>query len=103
MNFQLVKLQRCIEIVFNSLWRLSQAHFMPSIRAKAIDVTLYSESKCVSITTAHLDDLIEYLLDSRRLVNYDLTSEHSIAQAQLSLTIISKGVQLTSFRHDGRV
>ena len=101
MNVQLVKLQRCIEIVFNSLWRLSQSHLMPPIRAKAIDVTLDGESKCVTITTAHLDDLIEYLLNTSRLVNYDLASEHSITQTQLSLTIVSKGVQLTSFRHDG--
>ena len=75
---------------------------MPTIRAKAKNGALDCEGECVTIAAADLDYFIENILNASRLIHYNLATEHSITQTKLSLTIVSKGVQLTSFCDNGR-
>ena len=57
----------------------------------------------MAITAADLNDFIENILHASRLIHNNLAAEHSITQAELSLTVVTEGVQLASFRDNGRV
>ena len=75
---------------------ITKTHFMTSIGAKSIDLSLHSEGKRMSIAEAHLDDLIEDFLDPCRFRYGNLIHEDSISETKLSLTVISEGVELAS-------
>ena len=72
--------------------RVTQAHLLPLIRPKSIQLAIRGESKSVAITTTDLGHFILEIRHTSWLFNHSLTAKHPISQAELPLTIISKGV-----------
>ena len=93
-DVELVKLQWGVEIALYSERCLPQAHFMASVGAKAVDLTLGCEGKRVSMATADLHDRVKHILHSCWLLNDQLAAEYSVAQAELTLAIIAESVKL---------
>ena len=75
---------------------------MASIRAKTVQLTLPRKNQSMSISTADLLDLIMDILHPSWPVYHDLTAEDAVTKAKLTLTVISKGVELASRSDQGR-
>ena len=50
----------------------------------------------MTVTAADLNDFVEDFLDTRWFFDCNLAAEHSIAETQLTLAIVSKSIQLPS-------
>ena len=83
-----------MEVWFIGHRGVAQAHLLALIRTKSIEVALCCERQRVTITTTDLSHFVREILYTSRFFNHGLTTEHSVSQAELSLAIISKGVQM---------
>ena len=65
---------------------------MTTVRTEAVNVSLDSQGKSVSVAAADLSYFIKNVLNASGLINDHLTTEHPVAKAELTLSIVSECV-----------
>ena len=96
MNFELFEFYWRIEIRYRCTVRFTETHFLSPVRTHSIYLTLICESQGMQVSSTDLLDSKLQLFNSRWSIHSKLSPVHAISEAELTLWIITKSVNITT-------